>query len=310
MAIDQNGAVSTEPVTFKQSRADAVATIKVLSGQKPSQLNRVLTAQYQRVATFHTTVNEANIMIISNCTGSTRWNLMSVLLLFLMSISSGAALAQSSQQQVETSKLQTQSNNLVKISEQQFSRFNSNQYWDSVKTTTGIAKAILIVPKSHQLGFVLGAQWGRGILLARKEQQWSAPVFVKFNSVMFGLLAGAQKVEGIGVILSNDMLNQISSKPFRVGATADLTIAKGISGKVVGGKDGISTLMVSENSGLFFGGSIDAITFRPDSELNTATYGSSVNIDDILSHKIHPDHPQSANLRNMLETAAFNAVYQ
>ncbi|WP_047043334.1 lipid-binding SYLF domain-containing protein [Vibrio mexicanus] len=235
----------------------------------------------------------------------------------LSSLSSVACFASEVPSQIEPPKhlssaqqrMYEKATDVLQQADSQFMRFDENEYWDSVKTTTGIAKAVVIFPSSHQLGFIVGAQWGRGIMLTRQNHQWSAPVFVRYSSLMFGLLAGMQQVQGIGVILSDDVVKDIMKKPLRLGASADLTIIKGVSGKLVAGAEGISALMISENRGAYFGGSMDSVQITPDNTLNRAVYGPKVDIDKILSHEVSPSSPLADNLVKRLEVSAFNSVF-
>ncbi len=206
------------------------------------------------------------------------------------------------------SKSCEQAADIIKSSALTIESFDSTQHWNSVKRLTGVAKAIVIFPKGGQAGFLFGFQWGNGILMMRDEHQWSEPVFIRFNSVMLGLLAGAQFSGGVGVILADDTLDQLVSSSISVGGTADATIGKGISGKVVGGPSGISTMMVSENRGLYFGGSIDAFQIRLDKKMNQAVYGDDFDPQQILTQS-NEDHGVAVNLRKRLEGIGFRAIY-
>ncbi|EKO3484855.1 lipid-binding SYLF domain-containing protein [Vibrio fluvialis] len=193
---------------------------------------------------------------------------------------------------------------------QHLNNFNTNTRWDSVKNTIGSAKAVLLLPNGGQVGYMLGAQWGEGILLARRNQNWSQPVFVKVHSAMFGLLAGLQKVSAIGIMLRDDYAEQAQSASIQLGGTADLTIVKGVSGKVVGGTDGISTLMVSENSGLYFGGSMDAFAIRENSDLNQQLYGEQFDSSTTLQNFSLSENPTVRAIQNDLERIAIHAVFE
>ncbi|MDN3682820.1 lipid-binding SYLF domain-containing protein [Vibrio tapetis subsp. quintayensis] len=162
---------------------------------------------------------------------------------------------------------------LTERAQAQLEDFDDNERWNSVKNTVGSAKAILIMPDGGQLGYLLGTQWGKGIIMARKNQTWSAPLFVDMRSYMLGLVIGGQKVSGIGILLDDHYLDMLTSESMKISATGDLTLGRGVSGKVVAGTSGISTLMVSQNTGAYFGGSVDTFKIKPDTLLNQAIYG-------------------------------------
>ncbi|MFA0086959.1 lipid-binding SYLF domain-containing protein [Vibrio sp. 10N.261.51.F12] len=208
--------------------------------------------------------------------------------------------------------LKTDKNDAIRMIEnaaEKIDKFDSTEHWDSVKRLTGVAKAILIFPAGGQVGFLLGAQWGEGILMTRHGQQWSEPIFVEFNSAMFGLLVGAQKIGGIGVILSDDVIDDLVASPIKVGGTADLTVGSGISGKVIGGTSGISAMMVSENTGLYFGGSIDTFQLKLNASLNRAMYGEGADLSAVLN-RFESEQGYAQTLRKRLEGIAYRSVYQ
>ncbi|MGF1750074.1 lipid-binding SYLF domain-containing protein [Vibrio cionasavignyae] len=198
---------------------------------------------------------------------------------------------------------------VIALAAEEIDKFDSTAHWQSVKRLTGVAQAVVIFPIGGQAGFLVGAQWGEGILLTRHEHQWSEPVFVEFTSFMFGLLAGAQKIGGIGVILSDEVVDDLVQQPIKMGGTADLTIGSGVSGKVVGGTSGISAMMVSENTGLYFGGSIDTFQIKLNQPLNQALYGDDVDILQVLE-RYDSDQGYAQTLRKRLEGIAYRAVYQ
>ncbi|AYV24155.1 MULTISPECIES: lipid-binding SYLF domain-containing protein [Vibrio] len=202
-----------------------------------------------------------------------------------------------------------QAHAIIVDSAEKIDQFDSTSHWDSVKNLTGVAKAIVIFPSGGQGGFLLGMQRGQGILMTRQAHHWSQPVFINFNSFMFGLLAGGQSISGVGVVLSNDVLSTLQQEPFKLGGTADLTIGKGVSGKVIGGTSGISAMMVSENKGLYFGGSIDTFQLSLNDQLNTAYYGEGFDLEHILSN-FDDSQGKAQSLRKRLEGISYRAVFE
>ncbi len=205
--------------------------------------------------------------------------------------------------------LQHQAFSLTARAEQQLNDFDENERWNSVKNTVGSAKAILIMPDGGQLGYVFGIQWGKGIIMARKNQQWSAPLFVDMRSYMLGLVIGGQKVSGIGILLDEHYLDMLTSESIKISATGDLTLGVGVSGKVVAGTGGISTLMVSQNTGAYFGGSVDTFKIVPDQTLNHAIYGEEFTPRMILEHFSDQSLFPAENIQMKLNQIAYDAVF-
>lgn len=105
---------------------------------------------------------------------------------------------------------------------------------------------------------------------------------------MQGLLAGGQKVNSVGVMLDSATVDTLAGgRAFRLGGSADATLVKGVSGKVVGGKDGISAMMALRTKGAYLGGSVDFIWFSLDKKRNAAMYGEDFNARETLNSFDH-----------------------
>ncbi|MEH6453007.1 MAG: lipid-binding SYLF domain-containing protein [Psychromonas sp.] len=205
--------------------------------------------------------------------------------------------------------LQQDAQELIQLANQQLNKLDQNERWASVKNTTGIAKAIFVMPKGGQVGALLGAQWATGILMTRNEHQWSDPVFVKMNSAMLGLVIGGQSSKSMGIILDSNLVNNLADSSISVSGTADLTIFKGVSGKVVGGTGGISTLMIAENKGLYFGGSIDTFNLRLAPKLNQALYGEAFQAETVLNQFGESNNAETNEIKQRLARIGEEAVY-
>ncbi|MEZ9233738.1 lipid-binding SYLF domain-containing protein [Vibrio amylolyticus] len=187
--------------------------------------------------------------------------------------------------------------------------FLTKEHWEAVRGLSGVARAVVIIPKGYQAGFLLGAQWGKGVMFLRTDHRWSAPVFVKMSSVQFGLLAGIQSFNGIGAVLSQDALTKVFEGRIGVGGSADTTIGLGVSGKAIGGTKGIQQLMVSANKGLYIGGSLEGSQLKLDDKLNVMAYGEDFNMAEFLEGGSGAASELGSIVRKQLEDEAYNAVY-
>ena len=198
---------------------------------------------------------------------------------------------------------------LLDQAQEHMQQFLTDEHWAAVRNLTGVARAIFIMPKGGQFGFVVGTQWGKGILLVRHHHQWSHPLFVEINSLQIGLLAGAQSVSGIGILLSDAALKQVINGEFKAGGSADLTLGPGVSGKAAGGVKGIEMLMVSSNKGVFLGGSFEGVQLKLDEAMNQDAYGDNFDVTSIANFNEQPLIPLASSLRQQLADVAYNAVF-
>ena len=54
------------------------------------------------------------------------------------------------------------------------------------------ATCVAVVPSFKKGAFVVGAQYGQGVLSCRTGHGWSAPVFIQITGASFGLQAGGE----------------------------------------------------------------------------------------------------------------------
>ena len=162
-------------------------------------------------------------------------------------------------------------------------------------------KGILIVPQLLKGAFIIGAEGGTGVLLARDQftGKWSQPVFYTLASVSFGLQAGAQSAEVILMIMTNKGMDALLSTSIKLGA--DVSIAAGPYG--AGAKaETVDVLAFSKSKGLFGGISIEGALITPKNDWNIAYYKKNVRPVDIIVRKA-AYNPYSSKLIKVVEKA-------
>lgn len=113
----------------------------------------------------------------------------------------------------------------------------------------GKAQCVGIIPGVKKAGFIVGAKYGKGILVCRDDRGWSAPstVVVEGGSVSLQIGAGETDAEMHAEILS-----------------------------------------YSRSRGLFAGVDLGGATLRPDNGDNRAVYGHDVSQREILTGEVPP----------------------
>ena len=96
------------------------------------------------------------------------------------------------------------------------------------------AQGIAVFPSMLKGGFVVGGQYGRGVLSARdpKTGAWSSPAFLTITGGSLGFQIGGQAVDLILVIQNRRGLEQLVSNQFKIGA--DASVAAGPVGRDAG----------------------------------------------------------------------------
>jgi len=83
------------------------------------------------------------------------------------------------------------------------------------------AYAVAVIPQVIKAGFVVGGQYGTGILVVRtKENKWSAPSFVTVAGGSFGYQIGVESSDLILVFKTSKSIEKIGQGKFTLGADA------------------------------------------------------------------------------------------
>lgn len=163
------------------------------------------------------------------------------------------------------------------------------------------ARGVLIVPSLVKAGFILGGEYGMGLMLVRRpDGSWSYPAFYTLTAGSLGLQAGFQDSEVMFVIMTDRALQAIMSNAVKVGA--DLGLAITVLG---GGMEASTTTNLgadiyafSRAVGLFGGGSLEGAVIKARSTWNNAYYGDALAPEQILMGTAV--NPQADGLRQTL----------
>ncbi len=156
------------------------------------------------------------------------------------------------------------------------------------------AHAIAIVPDMIRGGFVLGARYGKGVVLFRKKDgTWSNPIFIRMYGGSIGWQVGLESVDVVLFFMKPDILRDIVSGKITLGV--DLSVAVGPVGRsAMAGTDPkleSEVYSYSRSKGAFIGIALAGSQIEPDPEYNEAFYGSTyISNDDIFKKEFHNPH--------------------
>jgi lipid-binding SYLF domain-containing protein len=137
------------------------------------------------------------------------------------------------------------------------------------------AYGIAVIPDVFKAAYVLGGQYGKGILIVRdKRGVWSNPCFIRIMGGSYGYQIGISKSDVILVFKGPESIKGITEGTFTLGADA------GISAGPVGRRAEGSTdykfeaeiYSYSQSKGLFAGVSIQGSSIQIDYEANADFY--------------------------------------
>jgi lipid-binding SYLF domain-containing protein len=170
------------------------------------------------------------------------------------------------------------------------------------------AQGIAVIPGVIKVGFVLGGQYGNGVLLVRgKNGAWSNPVFVTLMSGSVGWQIGAQATDFVIVFKSPRSIEGIMKGKYTLGA--DAAVAAGPVGRRAEASTDVELqaeiYSYSRSRGLFAGISLEGSSLQIDHESNAAFYGKGdVRPSEVLESMEVKTPPDAEKLKKTLEKYA------
>jgi lipid-binding SYLF domain-containing protein len=203
--------------------------------------------------------------------------LIAVLAFVMTGLAGQPAQAQNEQQQ------------LVERSRLVLDAFLSDPQFESVRVYVQNAYAVLIMPQMLKGGFLVGANYGTGILLARDPQSgaWGEPAFYGMGGASIGLQIGLQSSDMIFTIMSEGAVDKVLAHGLKFGA--DAGVAAGRLGAEVG--TGTTTYLGEDiyawgrSQGLFGGFWLDGTLILPKNDWNKAYYGRPIQPEEIVRQR-------------------------
>ena len=151
------------------------------------------------------------------------------------------------------------------------------------------AEAVAVFPSVKKGGFVVGGQWGRGIMSARGAQgSWSAPAFLTLTGGSFGLQIGGQEIDLVLVVMDRQGLERLVRNQFKIGV--DASAAAGPVGRDAQASTDIQMrakiLSYSRARGLFAGITINGGTIKQDRDANERFYARAYRTKEIVFERL------------------------
>lgn len=161
------------------------------------------------------------------------------------------------------------------------------------------ADCVIVIPSLKKAGFVVGAEYGRGVMTCRGGEQftgpWSAPTMMKSGGGSFGLQAGGQSIDLVILVMNDKGARAAMKGNAKLGA--DASIAAGPVGREAEASTNATMsaemLSYSRTQGVFGGISLSGTTLGPDEGANKDLYGKKVTATEIISGAAGPP-PASA----------------
>jgi lipid-binding SYLF domain-containing protein len=158
------------------------------------------------------------------------------------------------------------------------------------------AQCVGIIPNLKKAGFIVGAKYGKGIMVCKTDHGWSAPEVVRIEGGSIGFQIGAGETDVVMVVQNRSGENKLLQDKFTFNASAGAMAGPvGRTGQAeTDAQLHAEILSYSRSRGLFAGVDLGGATMRPDKDANRALYGRDVAPQEILSGAVMP--PAGSNV--------------
>ena len=151
------------------------------------------------------------------------------------------------------------------------------------------ATCVAVVPGMVKGAFLVGAQYGQGVVTCRTGHGWSAPVFIRMAGGSFGFQIGGQATDLVLVAVNERGFQDLLKNKFKIGG--DASAAAGPVGRAgtasTDWKMNAELLSYSRAKGLFAGIDLDGTSVSQNREDTEVYYGAPHRFEEVL----HGDVP-------------------
>jgi len=146
------------------------------------------------------------------------------------------------------------------------------------------AQCVVVIPGLKKAGFIIGGEFGTGVMSCRRGSGWSAPVFMQLEKGSAGLQIGVSSTDLVLLAMNRAGVRKLLNNKVTLGG--DASIAAGPVGRTASAGTDIQMtaelLSYSRSQGLFAGVDLSGGSLRPDTDRNTAMYGPTANAEAIV----------------------------
>ena len=153
------------------------------------------------------------------------------------------------------------------------------------------AECVIVVPSLKKAAFIVGGEYGKGLMSCKHDGQWGAPIFMQVGKGSWGLQIGAQSIDLVLLVMNKSGMEKMLRNKVTLGAEA--SVAAGPVGRDArAGTDAqmkAEILSYSRTQGLFAGVNLSGGVVKPDEDDNRSLYGADVVTRDVvMAGKVEP----------------------
>jgi lipid-binding SYLF domain-containing protein len=158
------------------------------------------------------------------------------------------------------------------------------------------AECVLVIPSIKKAAFIVGGEYGSGVMSCRNTAHWSPPVFMQLAKGSWGLQIGAEQIDLVLLVMNKRGVDKLLKNKVSLGG--DASVAAGPLGRSAqAATDAQLTaelLSYSRAQGVFAGIDVSGGMLSPDKNADERVYGSGVSARDVITGSARITAPSEA----------------
>jgi SH3 domain-containing YSC84-like protein 1 len=164
------------------------------------------------------------------------------------------------------------------------------------------AECVAVIPSVKKAAFMVGGEYGRGVMSCRNAGRWSAPLFLRLEKGSWGFQVGAESIDVVLLVMNKGGVEKLLEDKVSLGA--DASAAAGPVGRSANASTDAQMkaqiLSYSRAQGVFAGVNLSGGVLKPDTDANKDVYGPSVTARDIVfGHTVKAPADAAAFMRGL-----------
>ena len=149
------------------------------------------------------------------------------------------------------------------------------------------ANCVAVIPSVKKAAFIVGGEYGKGVVSCRDGNDWSAPSFVMLQKGSVGFQLGGETVDLVLLVMNEHGMNRLLEDKVALGG--EMSVAGGPVGRdfraMTDAQLKAEILSYSRAQGLFAGVNLTGGVLAPDRDNNRDLYGREISPKEILLGK-------------------------
>ena len=149
------------------------------------------------------------------------------------------------------------------------------------------ANCVAVIPSVKKAAFIVGGEYGKGVVSCRDGKDWSAPSFVMLQKGSVGFQLGGETVDLVLLVMNEHGMNRLLEDKVALGG--EMSVAGGPVGRdfraMTDAQLKAEILSYSRAQGLFAGVNLTGGVLAPDRDNNRDLYGREISPKEILLGK-------------------------